>query len=137
MSLLGCSAAGPSASSVTDAAAAEEESPAGTVSLQLVLPGGEQIASVAYDLTNGTNRYAGTASAVVADTIAVVIGGVAVGGGYTISITATSNDGTITCTGSHGTGVSDAGQDNGGPFSVATHVSTLVNVAMVCVRNKS
>lgn len=108
---------------------------AGSVALHLSMPGGETIGSVTFRLSNGSNTYAGTAQAGTMSALDFVIGGVAAGGGYALLLSASSADGAVTCTGSYGTGVSDAGQDNGPPFSVATRQSAFVTVQMICVKN--
>jgi hypothetical protein len=106
----------------------------GSVALQLSLPGGENIGTVAYSLTNGVSTLAGMLTPLPSTAVYLAIGGVPVGGGYFIELAATSNDGTVSCTGSHGTGISDAGQDNGPPFSVMSQQSTNVIVQLICVR---
>jgi hypothetical protein len=93
----------------------------GLVGLKYTLPSGEHISAVSYVLTNGTNSYAGTINVSMANTISFVIAGVASGSGYNITLNATSDDGTVTCTGT------------AGPFSVANRTTTSVNVNLQCV----
>jgi hypothetical protein len=105
----------------------------GSIAFRLTLPGGEHIATVSYSLTNGAFTMAGSAP-VDAITPTFVIAGVPAGDGYSISLTATSGDGTVSCAGSYGTGISDAGQNNGAPFSVPQRKSANVSVQLICVR---
>jgi hypothetical protein len=99
------------------------------------LPGGEHFTTVSYNLTNGTNAYAAAVNVGASSFLSFVIGGIAAASGYTITLNATSDDGAVTCTGSYGTGVSDAGQNNGFPFAVVARQSTIVNVQLICVDN--
>jgi hypothetical protein len=136
--LFGCAMGGPVPGDLAGHdVASEREDATGTVSFRISLPGGENLGTVSYNLTNGVTTLAGTQSPRITTFLVVVIGGVPAGGGYSIELTATSDDGTITCTGSSGTGISDAGQDNGPPFAVATRQSTSVPVQLICIKNKS
>jgi hypothetical protein len=92
----------------------------GTVGLQYTLPGGEHVSTVGYTLTNATNTYTGSVNVAGSSTISFIVGGVAAGDGYTITLTATSDDGTVTCSGS------------AGPFSVSARATTTVNVNLIC-----
>ncbi len=111
------------------------ENGTGEVGFQYTLPGGEHISTVKYTLTDGTaaHTYSNTVTVGASSIISFVIGGVAAGGGYSISLTATSDDGLVSCSGSNGTGLSDAGQNNGAPFIVANRTTTVVNVQMICI----
>jgi hypothetical protein len=104
----------------------------GSVGFQYTLPGGEHISNINYTLTNGTNTYSGTVAVGASSVISFVVGGVAAGTGYTITLSGTSDDGLVSCSGSFGTGLSDAGQNNGTPFAVTAKSTTSVNVQMVC-----
>jgi hypothetical protein len=114
----GCST-GPRGSSpaLGDAGSLERT---GSVGAQVTLAGGEHLGSVRYTLTGGTNPYSGTVDVSSASTVSFVIGGVASGSGYVLALTGTTDDGTVTCTGSSG------------PFSVADRTTTAVNVDLVC-----
>jgi hypothetical protein len=107
----------------------------GNVGFEYTLPGGEHITTVHYHLTNGTNTYDANVNVGTSSVISFVIGGVTAGTGYTITLNANTDDGAVTCTGSFGTGVSDAGQNNGSPFAVAARTTTTVNVQLICVDN--
>jgi len=92
----------------------------GTLSLQLTLPGGESVDTAAY-VIHGPTTYTGTSSVVGSgSTFGFVIPDVAPGSGYTITITARSVDGTVTCAG------------DSSPFSVQSRRTTLVNVLLAC-----
>jgi hypothetical protein len=97
----------------------------GTVGLQYTLPGGEHVSTVAYTLTNGTNAYTGAVNVAGSSMISFVVGGVAAGDGYSITLTATSDDGTVTCSGS------------AGPLSVTARATTSVNVNLICQTNNN
>jgi hypothetical protein len=106
----------------------------GSVGFQYTLPGGEHLTTITYTLTNGTNTYGPTVVNVGASSvISFVIPDVKAGTGYSITISGTSDDGVVSCSGSFGTGVSDAGQNNGAPFAVVARQSTVVNVQLVCI----
>ncbi len=113
------------------------EDTTGSVTFRLSLPGGEAFGSVSYSLTNGVTTLSGTENARPSSQVYIAIGGVPAGDGYSISLWATSNDGTVTCAGSYGTGISDAGQDNGQPFMVAVRQSTPVVLQLICAKKKS
>jgi hypothetical protein len=119
------------------------ESGAGSVGIRFTLPGStEHFSSFTYDLTNGAHDYSAKVNVGSTSTVSFVIGGVQAGAGYSITLVGQSDDyGTvvggivqkgITCQGSFGTGVSDAGQNNGAPFAVVDRQSTIVNVQLIC-----
>jgi hypothetical protein len=95
----------------------------GSVGAAVTLPGGEHLSTVSYTLTNGTTSYVGTVNVASESTVAFVIGGVASGSGYALMLTATADDGTVTCTGS------------AGPLAVANRSTTSVNINLVCTTN--
>jgi hypothetical protein len=96
------------------------DSNTGQVGYQYTLPGGEQINSVSYTLTNGTNSYSGTIAVGGSSVISFVVGGVASGANYVLTLNATTADGTVSCTGSSA------------PFAVSDRTTTQVNVNLVC-----
>src|SRR5207244_5252844 len=73
-------------------------------------------------ITNATTGFmqAGSVNVQFANTIKFRIGGLPVAAGYTITLTATSVDGTITCSGS-------------ADFAVSAGATTGVNLTLVCV----
>jgi phospholipase C len=81
---------------------------------------GVTIDTVNYTIT-GPHGYSKTGSIDVSHstTISAVIGGIPVGSGYTITLTATSVDGSLTCSGS-------------ATFSVTAHTTTAVTVKLEC-----
>jgi hypothetical protein len=99
------------------------DSNTGSVSYQYTLPGGEQINTVNYTLTNGVNSYSGTINVGGSSVITFVVGGVASGSGYVLTLNATTADGTVSCTGASA------------PFSVSNRATTSVNVNLVCTSN--
>jgi hypothetical protein len=108
----------------------------GTVGFQYTLPGGEHISSVTYKLTNGTNTYTGTVNVATASTISFLISGVAAGGGYSITLNGTSDDGQVNCIGAVGAANAYAnppGSVVGTTFNVINRATTTVNVNMICL----
>lgn len=74
----------------------------GTVGLHLEVPTGLSLSSVAYTITgNGFNKT-GSIDVSSAPVISATIGGIPAGNGYTITLTATTTDGSTTFTGSAG-----------------------------------
>jgi hypothetical protein len=120
-SVVACST-GPHQSTGQNLPAPTPEDGTGTVGLQYTLPGGEHISTISYSLTDGTpaHTYTGTVNVAGSSSISFVVGGVAAGSGYNITVTATSDDGTVTCSGS------------AGPFSVTARATTTVNVNLIC-----
>jgi hypothetical protein len=105
----------------------------GSVGFNYTIPGGEHISNVTYTLSNAAHTYTGTVNVGASSVISFVIPAVLAGTGYTLTISGTSDDGLVSCTGSYGTGVSDAGQNNGAPFTVGARSTTTVNVQLVCI----
>jgi hypothetical protein len=89
----------------------------------LTLPGGEHVSSLKYHLTDGPTSYDGSYSIDSAGVVSFVIGSVASAFGYTITLSAASDDGVITCTG------------RAGPFVVKSRATSLVNVRLACANN--
>jgi hypothetical protein len=114
----GCSS-GSNAASVAGGAPGSQER-TGSVGAAVTLLGGETLGTVSYTLTNGTTSYAGTVNVAAESSVSFVIGNVASGSGYVLTVTGTTVDGAVTCAGS------------AGPFSVADRTTTSVNVNLVC-----
>ncbi len=95
--------------------------------LQYTLPSGQTLNTVNYTLTNGVNTYTGVinVAGATSSVISFVIGGVAAGTGYSITLGGLSDDGFVSCNGSFGTGLSDAGIQNGAPFAVVNRAEHL------------
>jgi hypothetical protein len=93
----------------------------GTIGLQLSIGGGETVNTVNYTLT-GPNAFsqAGTINVANSATISAIIAGIPAGSGYSISLSAVSTDGTVTCSGSSM------------PFTVASGTQTAVSVTLTC-----
>jgi hypothetical protein len=118
-------------SSVGDAAASDDGT--ATVGLRFTLPGGSHFSVITYTLANGAHTYGPTAVDVSASSdVSFVITDVAAGTGYSIALRGTSDDQSTGCSGSFGTGVSNAGQDNGAPFTIRPRQTTVINVQMIC-----
>jgi hypothetical protein len=105
----------------------------GEIRMQLTLPGGEDLNTIAYTLTNGTPEGTMTGSYVIPPSAVSAdfeVPTVPAGTGYGILLTATSSDGTVTCEGSDPATlpVSDASPG----FAVTTGVVTMVNLVLTC-----
>ncbi len=105
----------------------------GSVGIHFAIPGGEHLSTLLYTLTNGAHSYSASVTVGTASVVSFVIPAVVAGTGYGLSITGVSDDGLVSCSGSFGTGVSDAGIDRGAPFAVLARATTSVNVQLVCV----
>jgi hypothetical protein len=94
----------------------------GTVGTELTILGGETISSVSWTIKQGTTTVlTGTYTVPTAATsISFFIPNVPAGSGYTISLTAVSTDGTVTCAGTSA------------PFTVTAQATTDVNVFLAC-----
>jgi hypothetical protein len=97
-------------------------SPAGVgqVGLKLTLPGGQTVNSVNYTIT-GPNGYSQSNSVPVASgtTISFQVGGIPAGNNYLITISATSVNGAVTCSGS-------------ATFSIVAQMTTTVTDTLQC-----
>jgi hypothetical protein len=94
----------------------------GSVSLQLTLPGGEQVDIVDW-VISGPNGAATVvqSSSVTVQALAVqfLVSGIPAASGYRVTLSGTSTDTTVTCSGA-------------APFNVMAHATTLVAVQMAC-----
>ncbi len=121
----GCSAPGSTASSTGPTAQGNEPgaTDTGTVGMTLTLPGGETVNTVSWALTgpNGAVTVVQSGSVNVQNSLSVsfVISNIPAGSGYSLSLTGTSVDGNVTCSGS----VS---------FGVASRMTTTVNDLLQC-----
>jgi 5'-nucleotidase len=93
---------------------------AGEVALKLRLAGGESLASASYSIT-GPAGYAKAGAIDVSQSskISATIGGIPSGDGYAITLSATSREGSFSCTGS-------------AAFGVIAHQTTPVTVSVTC-----
>ena len=91
----------------------------GSVQLALQAAPGITVNSFAYSI-GGPKSYTGSIDTSSSSTLSTVIGGIAVGSGYAITLTGTSTDGQTSCTGTSA------------PFNVAAHATTTVSVAVDC-----
>jgi hypothetical protein len=111
----GVLSAGCSGGSSTRSAGNE---PTGVVGMQLTVPGGVQLATLSYTVT-GPTTYSGTVDLRGVSAIAVALPDVAPGG-YTLSETATTADGFVTCSG------------QSAPFTIFGGATTAVSVGLAC-----
>jgi phospholipase C len=122
---VGCSS--PGASGVEGSGGIDNgQSPSGelgSVGMQLTLPGGEQVNSVNWTVTgpNGASTVvqSGMVNVGSSTTVSFLIGGIPAGASYTITLSGTSTDGTVTCAGS-------------AMFNTTARTTTNVNVALQC-----
>ena len=94
----------------------------GSVGMQLTLPGGEQVNTIQWAITgpNGATTVVQSSSITVqALAIHFLVGNIPAGSGYQVTLSGTSADSGVTCTGS-------------AQFSVAAHATTLVSVRLAC-----
>jgi hypothetical protein len=118
---VGCSSAGPaggsSAGSGTPGATAPGQT--GELGLKLTFPGGETINSITYTITGNGFTVSKSVPVQNSTSINFVVGGIPAGNGYSITISGTSVDGTVTCSGS-------------ATFSVVAQTTTTVTDALQC-----
>jgi hypothetical protein len=96
----------------------------GTVGMQLTLPGGEHITTVTYTIS-GPHSYTGSVNVSGSSSISFALPGIAAGSGYTITLSATSDDGTVSCVGTSA------------PFTVTAQQTTAVSVFLQCTSTGS
>lgn len=109
---LGCSGGG-------DGLATDSADAAGTIGMSLRLSDGVGIDAVSYTISGGPTALSGTIDVSQSATISATLGPLAVGGGYTLRMTATTSAGSR-CTGS------------AGPFAVAANQATPVSIVLTC-----
>jgi hypothetical protein len=118
---VGCSSTnGPGSPGSSEPAPAENT---GTLGMQLTLPGGQQVNSVAWTITGpndaSTVVQSGTVNLQNSQSISFLVGGIPAGNNYTIVLTGTSTDGTATCVGSV-------------TFNLTARTTTNVSVLLQC-----
>ena len=91
----------------------------GSVQLALQAAPGVTVNTFSYAIT-GPKSYSGSIDVSSSSTVSTVIGGIAIGSGYSLTLTGTSTDGQTNCSGGSAT------------FSVAAHATTSVSVAIDC-----
>jgi hypothetical protein len=98
-----------------------EEGETGVVGMQLQIAPGVTVNTVSWTITNATTGFSksGTVNVQFSNVIKFQVGGLPSGAGYTITLNATSVDGTISCTGSTG-------------FTVVPGATSQVNLTLVC-----
>jgi hypothetical protein len=95
---------------------------AGSVSLELSLPGGEQVNVIDWAISgpNGAATVVQSSSVQVqALAVQFLVSGIPAGSGYDVTLSGTSTDSAVTCSGA-------------AQFSVTAHATTLVAVRMAC-----
>jgi hypothetical protein len=97
------------------------EGSTGVVGMQLQIAPGVTVNTVSWSITNATTGFSksGTVNVQFSNVVKFQVGGLPSGAGYTITLTATSVDGTITCSGSAN-------------FSVVPGATTGVNLTLIC-----
>src|ERR1700733_1496730 len=117
----GCTqATGGSSSTGSDTAPGEK---IGSVGLRLALPGGEPIQSIAWTITGpsgaATVVRTGTVNVQNSEVISFLVGNIPAGTNFDVSLSGTSPDGSVTCSGS-------------AQFDVVARTTTNVSVALQC-----
>jgi hypothetical protein len=104
----------------TTTAAIANRDQRGSLSIALVLAGGQNINSVDYNIT-GPNGFtkSGTIKVSMSNTVMATIGGLPAGSGYQIALTATTVEGATSCAGSAG-------------FAIVGGAKATVSVPMTC-----
>ena len=119
---VGCSSNGLTPSEPSPSSPSSTEG-TGSVGMQLTLPGGEQLNTISWTLTgpNGASTVVQTGSVNVqnSQTASFIVGGIPGGSGYSIALSGTSTDGSVTCSGS-------------ATFSVTPRQTTNVSVLLQC-----
>jgi uncharacterized protein YjiK len=121
---VGCSSGGTSDSQgPSPIGAANDRDDLGSVGMQLTLPGGQQVNTVSWTITgpNGASTVAQSGLINVQNslTVSFTVGNIPAGNGYTITVSGSSADGSVSCLGSAG-------------FDVATHATTNVSFGLQC-----
>jgi hypothetical protein len=119
---VGCSSGAPGGESSVGSppSGAGSQAEVGEVGFKLTLPGGETVNTVNYTIT-GPNGFTLSNSVSVQNstTISFSVGGIPVGTGYSVTISGTSVDGTVTCSGS-------------ATFSIVAQTTTTVTDTLQC-----
>jgi hypothetical protein len=114
---IACSGSG-NPSSASDPAA-----DVGVVGMKLTFPGGETLSTATWSITgpNGASTVvqSGTLNLQNSQVLSFSVGGIPAGSGYTVTVTATSTDGAVTCAGS-------------ASFAVTAHATTNVTLLLQC-----
>ncbi len=121
--VIGCSSLNSLVTQATHGGSQGGSHGTGTITGKLTLAGGEHIGIASYMLANATNSYSGPIDVTATDILSFTIGAVAGGSGYTLSLTATTDDGAFTCAAS------------AGPITVVDRTTTTVSVNMQCTSN--
>jgi hypothetical protein len=118
---IGCSQ-GPGGSSLGGPGSAQGDN-VGSVGMHLTLPGGEEIQTIAWTITgpSGTSTVVQTGTVAVQNSAAIsfLVGNLPSGTNFTIALSGTSTDGSVTCAGS-------------AQFNVVARTTTKVSVALQC-----
>lgn len=121
--VVGCSSGpqGGSSSSIASNGGNVGGGDVGRLGMRLSLPDGTSIDSVGYSLSNGaTTVQSGTLATNHSQSIDFQLGQIPAGPGYTITLTAASGDGGVTCLGT------------AGPFAVVGHSTVNETVQLIC-----
>jgi phospholipase C len=119
---IGCSQGSGGGSSIPEPGPAAGDR-TGNVGLKLTLPGGAQINSISWTITgpNGASTVVqtGTVNVQNSQAISFLVGNIPAGAGYSISLTGTSTNGSVSCVGS-------------ATFSLTARATTKVSVPLQC-----
>jgi hypothetical protein len=134
-SVITCSAETPGAGALSNAqgpgqAGGAAADTTGSVGIHLTVVGGQHISQVSYTLGNGANRLGGTYDIGGATNLSFVIGSVPAGIGYGLTMTATTDDGTATCS------FPAPGDPPLYDIAVVNRTTTLVSVNLQCLTNQ-
>lgn len=102
----------------------------GSVGIQLTIPGGEHVSRVRYTLGNGATSLGGSYDIGGTGTLSFVIGSVPAGIGYGLTLTATTDDGTATCS------FPAPGDPPAYNIVVVNRTTTVVSVNLQCLDNQ-
>jgi hypothetical protein len=95
----------------------------GAIGMNLTLPGGQVLNTVSWIITgpNGASTVVqqGSVNVQNSQSISFTVGGIPAGSNYSVSVSGTTTDGTVTCAGA-------------APFSVTSRMTTNVTVLMQC-----
>jgi len=132
--VVACSSSGTGPASPTPPPSSSPSSGSGYLGMQLTLPGGEHFSKVTYDIYNTANNLPGSYNISATGTLSFTVGSVPAGSGYFLTLSTTSDDGTITC--SYPAVDKTVAQVEGTGLSVLNRTTTTVDVNMQCVNNQ-
>jgi hypothetical protein len=103
----------------------------GHVAFHYTLPGGNRVSALTYTLSNSAHSYSATVGGNALVGASFVIQDVQAGNGYGVSLSAQSDDGSVSCSGT--VGIAADGGPGDGTFTVVARTTTKVTVPLACV----